>query len=125
MLTEPPTGAAAKAAIVSFLKDFDAAYRVGDAAFLLDHLDPAVIRAYSTSACRSSIKSFAQPDFQTKVKSVSGPAAFTYMPTNGKNTLVSVAYVIKADRTRAGSTKPLTMHLSFDKGTFFWFANAC
>ena len=122
---EPPTGAAATAAIVSFLEDFDAAYRVGDSAFLLDHLDPAVIAAYSQSACRDSIESFARPDFETKVDSVSGPAVWTFRPENGQSTIISVAYVVTGERTRAGRTTPLSMHLSFDEGLFYWFSASC
>jgi hypothetical protein len=121
---EPPTGAEAKAAIVSYLEKFDAAYRVGDSAFLLAHLDPAVIKAYSRSACKKSIESFAKSDFTTTVKSVSGPAAFTYK-ANGSSTIVALTYSITGQRTRAGKTSPLSMHLSFDKGDFFWFANGC
>jgi hypothetical protein len=122
---EPPVGADAKAAIVSFLEGFDEAYRVGDSAFLLEHLDPAVIRAYSRSACKKSIASFAKSDFTTTVQSVKGPAVWTYKPKNGRNTIVSVAYTITGERTRAGKTTPLTMHLSFAKGDFFWFSGSC
>jgi hypothetical protein len=122
---EPPTGADAKAAIVSFLEEFDAAYRVGDSTFLLEHLDPAVFRAYSQAACRTSIESFAKADFATTVGSVSGPAVWTYKPTNGKSTIISVAYVVTGERTRAGKTTPLTMHLAFDAGSFTWFSGNC
>jgi hypothetical protein len=123
--SEPPVGADAKTAIVSFLEGFDEAYRVGDSAFLLKHLDPAVIRAYSRSACKKSIASFAKSDFTTTVQSVNGPAVWTYKPKNGHNTIVSVAYTITGERTRAGKTTPLTMHLSFAKGDFFWFSGSC
>jgi hypothetical protein len=122
---EPPTGAEATAAIVSFLEEFDAAYRVGDTAFLLDHLDPAVIAAYSRSACQDSIESFARPDFATTVDAVSGPAVWTFKPENGQSTIVSVAYVVTGERTRAGRTTPLSMHLSFDEGLFYWFSASC
>ena len=122
---EPPTGAEATAAIVSFLEEFDAAYRVGDSAFLLDHLDQAVIAAYSRSACQDSIESFARPDFATKVDSVSGPAVWTFKPENGQSTIISVAYVVTGERTRAGRTTPLSMHLSFDEGLFYWFSASC
>lgn len=122
---EPPVGAVAKAAIISFVGEFDAAYRVGDSAFLIDHLDPAVITAYSESACRKSIESFAKSDFTTTVDSVSGPEVWTYTPKNGKSTIISVAYTIKGDRTRAGVTKALGMHVSFKDGRFFWFASSC
>ena len=119
MGNEPPVGAVAKAAIISFVGEFDAAYRVGDSAFLIDHLDPAVITAYSESACRKSIESFAKSDFTTTVDSVSGPEVWTYTPKNGKSTIISVAYTIKGERTRAGVTKALGMHLSFKDGRFF------
>ena len=122
---DPPTGAEASAAIVSFLEEFDAAYRAGDSAFLLDHLDPAVIAAYSRSACRDSIESFARSDFATKVDSVSEPAVWTFKPENGQSTIISVAYVVTGERTRAGRTTPLSMHLSFDEGTFYWFSASC
>ncbi len=122
---EPPVGAVAKAAIISFVEEFDAAYRVGDSGFLIDHLDPAVITAYSESACRKSIESFAKSDFTTTVDSVRGPEVWTYTPKNGKSTIVSVAYTIKGDRIRAGVTKALGMHLSFKNGQFFWFASSC
>jgi len=122
---EPPVGAEAKAAIVGFIEEFDAAYRVGDSAFLIEHLDPAVIKAYNQSACRKSIESFAKADFTTKVASVSGPAVWTYTPKNGRSTIISVAYTIKGERTRAGTTKPLGMHLSFKEGRFLWFASSC
>lgn len=122
---EPPTGAEATAAIVKFLEEFDAAYRTGDSAFLLDHLDPAVIAAYSRSACRDSIESFAESDFATQVDSVSGPAVWTFKPNNGQSTIISVAYVVTGERTRAKNTKPLSMHLSFDQGRFYWFSPEC
>jgi hypothetical protein len=121
---EPPTGAEAKAAIVSYLKTFDAAYQGGDSAFLVAHLDPAVLRVYSKSACKASIESFGTSDFTTTVKSVSGPAAFTYT-AKGQSTIIAVTYSISGQRTRAGKTSALSMHLSFSKGDFFWFPNGC
>jgi hypothetical protein len=122
---EPPVGEAARTAIGSFLEEFDAAYRVGDSGFLLDQLDPAVITAYSRSACRDSIESFAKPDFATTVESVSGPSVWTYKPENGQGTIISVAYVVTGERTRGGKTTPLSMHLSYDAGRFFWFSGSC
>jgi len=122
---EPPVGADAEAAVVSFVMEFDAAYRVADSAFLLEHLDPAVISAYDQSACRESIESFAKADFTTTVESVSGPTAWTYTPKNGRSTIISVAYTITGERTRAGKTTRLGMHLSFNEGRFFWFASSC
>jgi hypothetical protein len=122
---EPPLGADAEAAIVTFVMEFDAAYRVADSAFLLEHLDPAVISAYDQSSCRESIESFAKADFTTTVKSVSGPTVWTYTPKNGRSTIISVAYTITGERTRSGKTTRLGMHVSFKEGRFFWFASSC
>jgi hypothetical protein len=36
-----------------------------------------------------------------------------------------VAYVVTGERTRAGRTTPLSMHLSFDEGLFYWFSAGC
>jgi hypothetical protein len=56
---------------------------------------------------------------------VSGPAVWTFKPENGQSTIISVAYVVTGERTRAGRTTPLSMHLSFDEGLFYWFSASC
>lgn len=120
--SEAPLANEATAAVVSFLEDFDAAYRAADSAFLIDHLDPAVIAAFSRAACRDSIELFATEDFATVVSSVSGPTAWTYAAPNGRSTIISAAYLITGERTRAGKTTALSMHLSFKEGQFYWFS---
>jgi hypothetical protein len=120
--SEAPLANEATAAVVSFLEEFDAAYRAADSAFLIDHLDPAVIAAFSSAACRDSIELFATEDFATVVRSVSGPTAWTYAAPNGHSTIISAAYLITGERTRAGKTTDLSMHLSFKDGRFYWFS---
>lgn len=104
----------------AFLALFVQALRSGDATFLFDRLDPAVIARYGAPACRASIPTLFDATIALTLRSTTGPATFTYAG-DGKSVAVPDVYTFTVDGTVGGQAVTREYHLALVGGRFHIF----
>jgi hypothetical protein len=103
-----------------FLALFVQALRSGDAGFLFDRVDPAVIARYGDPACRATIPSLFDASASLTLRSTTGPATFAY-EGDGKSVAVPDVYTFTVDGTLGGLPATRDYHLALVDGSFHLF----
>lgn len=103
-----------------FLGLFVQALRTGDAAFLLDRVDSAVIARYGDSACRTAIPTLFDSTASLTLRSTTGPATFAY-EGDGKSVAVPDVFTFSVDGTLGGQAAKRDYHLALVEGRFHIF----
>jgi hypothetical protein len=104
----------------AFLASFVQALRSGDANFLVDRLDPAVIARYGTEQCRASVPRLFDSTAALTLRSTTGPAAFEYV-TDGKSAAVQDVYSLEVDGIVGGQSATREYHVALVDGRFLIF----
>jgi hypothetical protein len=113
-----PTKAPTKADAQRFVGQLERAFRSADAAFLLGHLDPAVITRYGMDACRTYTATLNDPTRRLHVKKVTGPSDFTYA-SDGLSTTVHKVFTVAIDQVAYGKKKAVNVHVTANT----WFSD--
>lgn len=100
-----------------FLASFVQALRGGDATFLFDRLDPAVLARYGEQQCRTSIPHLFDPTAALKLRSTTGPTAFDYA-SDGKSVAVADVDVLAVDGVLGGQPVTRDYHVAQVDGLF-------
>jgi hypothetical protein len=108
--------------VEAFLPRLTAAFRGGDAAFLLKTLHPAVLQLYGKPACRSYLSGLQDPTFDIVVQSISGPAPWTY-ERDGRSAPIDDAFAVHGSVTQAGTTADEVVHVAASGGSLRWFTD--
>lgn len=110
------TGESAEA----FVTAFSTALSTGDAKFLLNRLNPAVIERYGSQTCARYLRTFPR----TTLAFVKAHAPQTYAwVTDGQSIDVPNTVTVDVDYTRDGSTSQQSVHIAEVDGRFTWFAD--
>ena len=116
-------GADLTSSFQTYLNEFADKFRVRDNAYLLDHLNPAVLQVFSADQCSASLAPRkADPTFKVEVRSVTGPAPFDYQAA-GKTVTVPAVYTVVSQVTAGGTTAEATEHFTYDSGRLGWFTS--
>lgn len=123
---EAPSGAESPAPAVeapeAFAADLAAAIREGDAAFLFDRLNPAVIDLYGPSQCHRYVRGIQDPTREFDVRSVSGPGPYDYA-VDGRSTAIPEAFTLDAGITADGRTSRSEIHVALVEDQQTWFTD--
>lgn len=115
-----PSTTAASEQPGAFLASFVQALRKGDANFLVDRLDPAVIARYGAEQCRASVPRLFDSTAALTLRSTAGPAAFQYA-TDGKSVTVQDVYTLGVDGVVGGQPATREYHVALVDGRFHIF----
>jgi len=89
--------------------------------WLLDHLDPAVLRLYTSEQCRSFIaRRPSDPTLTMRVGWVEGPRAWTFSAASTA-LLVENVYSVEATVGHEGDVATQTVHFTLVDGELRWF----
>jgi hypothetical protein len=118
------SSAPAKAEAASaFFPRFVTAVRRGDATFLFDRFDPAVLTRYGATQCQGYTAQLADPSVDLKLIRVEGPAAYNYT-SDGHSASIPDTYTFHVEGTvgsRAGQSREY--HFALVGGRFLTFAD--
>jgi hypothetical protein len=107
----------------AFLQRLANALRTGDATFLFDRLNPAVVQRFGASACHTHVAGLTDPTAGFTVQAVGQPGAFAYT-TGGQTIVVANTVPIQAIVTLHGTATPETIHLArLASGQLTWFTD--
>ena len=115
-------GTGAAGAVVSFVSSFTAALQNGNASFLYSTLDPRVIARYGAATCQQAVTSLSPSAIAMTVRSVSGPATWTWA-ADGQSLQVPDVYTVNVVQTANGRTNPQILHLSGPTANLHWFTD--
>jgi len=115
-----PSTTSASERPAAFLAAFVRALRSGNATFLYDRLDPAVIARYGAQACRSAIPGLFDSTAALTLSSVTGPSTFNYA-TDGKSVAVPNVYTFTVTGVVFGQPATRQYHLALLDGRFHTF----
>jgi hypothetical protein len=117
-----PSPSPAAETVQEFLRLFAAAFRGGDAAFLLARLHPAVITLYGQEQCTTYTATLTDPTRAYRFISVSAPGTYDYSP-DGRSIQVSDVLTVRVRQTAYGQTITGPIHLAVVEGTVRWFTD--
>ena len=121
-LSPTPSPSAAAETVRAFLPLFAAAFRSGDAAFLLARLHPAVITLYGQRQCETYTATLTDPTRAYRITSVSAPGTYAYSP-DGRSIRVPDVLTVRVRQTAHGQRVNGPIHLAIVDGTVRWFTD--
>ena len=113
-VAKKPTARAAK----QFLEQLERALRKGDADFLLEHLDRAVLKRYGKAECRAFTETLKDPTTRFTPTQVTGPDEYEYV-TDSLSTTVRKVFSIDVDTVSDGEPGESTVHVKANA----WFTD--
>ena len=93
-----------------------------DEAFATDRLDPVVIAVFGADACRQHVAAIDDPGRAIAVRSVSGPADYTYA-VDGISIRVPRTWTVHGRATVYGSAGDVDIHVGTASGAPTWFTD--
>ena len=121
-LSPSPSPSPAAESVQEFLPLFAAAFRGGDAAFLLTRLHPAVITLYGEKQCQTYTATLTDPTRAYRITSVSAPGTYAYTP-DGRSIQVPDVLTVRVRQTAYGQRVTGPIHLAVVDGTVRWFTD--
>jgi hypothetical protein len=121
-LSASPSPSPASETVQEFLPLFAAAFRGGDAAFLLARLHPAVITLYGRQQCATYTATLTDATRAYRITSVSAPGTYTYSP-DGRSIQVPDVLTVRVRQTAYGQKVTGPIHLAVVDGTVRWFTD--
>lgn len=105
-----------------FLADLATALQEGDARFLFDRLNPAVIEVYGADQCRTHTRGLQDPSSTFDIVRISDLEPYDYNP-DGLTVTIPEAYTVTADITGTEGTSRGQVHVAPDDGLITWFTD--
>lgn len=121
-LSSSPSPSPATETVQEFLPLFGAAFRSGDAAFLLSRLHPAVITLYGQQQCETYTATLTDPSRAYRFTSVSAPGPYAYSP-DGRSIQIPDVLTVRVRQTAYGQRTTGPIHLAVVDGTVRWFTD--
>jgi len=107
----------------AFLTQLAAAFRGGDATFLYDRLNPAVISRFGSAACQAHVRTLTDTTASFAVVSVGSPGNYSYT-TGTQSTVVPDTIAVQVVAADHGTTTAETVHLArLASGKLSWFTD--
>ncbi len=106
----------------AFAQALGAAFRAGDAGFLFDRLNPAVLDVYGAGRCRRYVRGQQDPTREFDVRAVSDLQPYDYAP-DGASIAIPEVYTLDVRITIAGEISRQEVHFAPLDGGLTWFTD--